>query len=324
MLLCGILADNELDLREQEREALFKIESGSLIDEKDDEALKARNSSLNSTKIPSLPAIAPPPRISALQLPEDPTPLQTDHITETLSALDTKINTLISNQNNILSILSTLQTNLQSTNTNNTNQSASMPSYPSFSELMCPASTATSTTKETTPLAPPPLDTTNQQSSLIFPQLLQPLPFPFHLSSNNTNASLINIPTSTNDFSALSLTFNDNQQQSPITSTPKTQVAHQRPAYFPEESYVRSLYETRPKYNFCVRLLKTLYPEKTDLLNCSVNGGGGKRPLNSCARNYLKDTFFQYYPTIEAEKQKEWRKCTNALNSFLCKYVNTK
>jgi hypothetical protein len=55
-----------------------------------------------------------------------------------------------------------------------------------------------------------------------------------------------------------------------------------------------------------------------------VNGGGGKfkRPLNSCARNYLKDTFFQYYQTPEAEKQK-WRKCINALNSFLCKYVNT-
>lgn len=96
---------------------------------------------------------------------------------------------------------------------------------------------------------------------------------------------------------------------------------HPRPRSFPTETVVEELYRSRTKYNFCVRLLSLLY-SKDDLKDCSVNGGHGKRALNNAAKTFLRETFFAYYPAANKEEQEsEWRKCTNAMNAHLCKYI---
>ena len=103
---------------------------------------------------------------------------------------------------------------------------------------------------------------------------------------------------------------------------PQTGKPHHKPRSFPAESVIKELYRTRPKYNFCVRLLSLLY-NREELVDCSVNGGHGKRPLNTAAKLFLCETFFMYYPAASMkEQEEEWKRCTNALNAHLCKYVN--
>lgn len=103
---------------------------------------------------------------------------------------------------------------------------------------------------------------------------------------------------------------------------PQTGKPHHKIRSFPAESVIDVLYRTRPKYNFCVRLLSLLY-NREELVDCSVNGGHGKRPLNTAAKLFFRETFFMYYPaSSKQEQEEEWKWCTNLLNAHLCKYVN--
>ena len=88
---------------------------------------------------------------------------------------------------------------------------------------------------------------------------------------------------------------------------PQTGKPHHKIRSFPAESVIDVLYRTRPKYNLCVRLLSLLY-NRDELVDCSVNGGHDKRPLNTAAKLFLRETFFVYYPAAsKQEQEEEWK-----------------